>query len=126
MNHVLFVSGLVQGCADPEPPPNAWLKRTGDRAEIGCDTTEQKWTLTCKGRLWEGNLGNCSQPTPGKSTISPVHTCTRLSHIAPIIANKYIPINILLVYSQDPLLPPETDVALATLAVPVNEIKIIT
>ena len=47
------------GCADLAPPPNAWLKRTDDRCEVGCPFTGEQWVLTCVANEWTGHLGRC-------------------------------------------------------------------
>ena len=50
----------VVGCSEFERPDNAWYKREGNEAVIGCENNDQEWRLTCTGNTWQGDLGNCS------------------------------------------------------------------
>ncbi len=50
------------GCQDIEAPENAWYKRSGDTAEIGCERNHNTWKLTCEDNVWVGVVGNCSAP----------------------------------------------------------------
>jgi hypothetical protein len=42
------------------PPPNAWYKREGNKAVIGCENNDKEWTVTCTGNRWQGEIGNCT------------------------------------------------------------------
>jgi len=49
---ILLIS--VIGCEDPPLPEDAWYKRQGDTATIGCNSGEQTWKLMCAGTKWMG------------------------------------------------------------------------
>ena len=55
----LFIIPAV-GCADLDTPPDAWYKRKGDDATIGCKNNPKIWQLRCDGEKWIGTVGNCS------------------------------------------------------------------
>jgi len=42
------------GCANLQPPTDAWVERTGDRTTVSCNKTSQSWHLVCKGTTWVG------------------------------------------------------------------------
>ena len=44
------------------PPRTTWMRRTGDVVEVGCPTTDKRWTLTCVGGQWDGEV---DEPCPG-------------------------------------------------------------
>lgn len=48
------------GCGGLRIPTGGWVKRNGDKADIGCDGTDTQWTLHCKGNKWQGESGNCT------------------------------------------------------------------
>ncbi|KAK2161058.1 hypothetical protein LSH36_122g09058 [Paralvinella palmiformis] len=48
------------GCAELRPPENAWYKREGNKAVIGCENGDKEWTVSCRGNTWEGEIGNCT------------------------------------------------------------------
>ena len=50
----------ANGCSDPKPPPQAWYKRNGNEAVIGCEAGDKEWRLTCSGNTWHGKIGNCT------------------------------------------------------------------
>ena len=54
------IFATVVGCADATPPADAWYKRNGDNAEIGCKSSELKWQIKCEDNHWTGQVGNCS------------------------------------------------------------------
>ena len=58
-NIELFPS--ANGCSDPKPPVQAWYKRNGNEAVIGCETSDKEWRLTCTGNTWSGKTGNCTK-----------------------------------------------------------------
>ena len=41
-------------------PKHGYFRRNGDRAEIGCNSSDEKWTLKCEGSKWVGKYKNCS------------------------------------------------------------------
>ena len=43
------------------PPAHAWYKREGNKAVIGCEDNDKKWTVTCTGSTWKGEIGNCTE-----------------------------------------------------------------
>jgi hypothetical protein len=49
----------VVGCADIVGPPGSWVKRNGDTVQVGCDSVQRTWHLTCRGVEWAGDIGNC-------------------------------------------------------------------
>ena len=49
----------VIGCADLVAPDNAWEKRRGDIATIGCKKQNKTWHLRCDGERWQGVVGSC-------------------------------------------------------------------
>ncbi len=49
-NDVTLVS--AEGCPDVDPPPNAWVDRTRDRAVVKCNYTQETWYMTCSGMSW--------------------------------------------------------------------------
>ena len=51
----------VTGCSEIPRPPNAWYKREGHQAVIGCETSNREWKLTCIKDNWIGEVGNCSE-----------------------------------------------------------------
>ncbi|KAK2161063.1 hypothetical protein LSH36_122g09055 [Paralvinella palmiformis] len=44
-----LVKYQVVGCSEMSPPPNAWYKREGNKAVIGCENNDKEWTVTCTG-----------------------------------------------------------------------------
>jgi len=52
---------IVAGCTEFKRPDNAWYKREGNEAVIGCDNNDKEWHLTCIDNKWIGDVGNCSQ-----------------------------------------------------------------
>lgn len=59
-NKILCLLRLVEGCADPDLPEGAWLKRDGSGAQIGCKANPQTtWMLKCVRGAWEGEAGVC-------------------------------------------------------------------
>ena len=50
---------LVLGCADVSAPANAWHKREGNVATVGCHHHNKTWHLKCEGNQWNGVVGNC-------------------------------------------------------------------
>lgn len=50
----------VFGCPDPEIAQNAWYKREGNSATIGCEGHDKAWKLKCDGVNWIGVFGNCT------------------------------------------------------------------
>lgn len=54
-----FLSSAI-GCPDPQTPSHGWVKRTGNKVEIGCGEPEKVWQLTCYNNRWLGEAGNCS------------------------------------------------------------------
>ena len=48
------------GCADVSAPANAWHKREGNVATVGCHHQNKTWHLTCEGSQWNGVVGNCN------------------------------------------------------------------
>jgi len=59
----------VIGCAELRPPENAWYKREGNKAVIGCENGDKEWTVSCRGNTWEGEIGNCTN-TGGNRNIN--------------------------------------------------------
>ncbi|KAK2157030.1 hypothetical protein LSH36_200g02038 [Paralvinella palmiformis] len=59
-----LIKYTANGCSDPKPPPQAWYKRNGNEAVIGCEASDKEWRLTCSGNRWHGKIGNCT--TSGK------------------------------------------------------------
>jgi len=51
---MLVVCWAAVGCANLEPPADAWVERTGDRTTVSCNKTSQSWHLVCKGTTWVG------------------------------------------------------------------------
>lgn len=51
---------VVNGCADLAAPDNAWVRRSGDTLQVGCNFTAERWHLVCKANDWIGSFGNCS------------------------------------------------------------------
>ena len=51
---------LVKGCADLLAPDNAWHKRSGNVATVGCEHQNKTWHLKCDGSQWVGVVGSCS------------------------------------------------------------------
>ena len=49
----------VVGCADVSAPANAWHKREGNVACVGCHHQNKTWHLTCERSHWNGVVGNC-------------------------------------------------------------------
>ena len=49
----------VLGCADLVAPENAWHKRHGSIATIGCTRQNKTWHLKCDGERWQGVVGSC-------------------------------------------------------------------
>jgi len=47
------------------PPRHTWMRRTGDVVEIGCPTTRKRWTLTCTGGHWDGEVDAVCPGVPG-------------------------------------------------------------
>jgi len=41
------------------------MRRTGDVVEIGCPTTRKRWTLTCTGGHWDGEVDAVCPGVPG-------------------------------------------------------------
>ncbi|KAK2157029.1 hypothetical protein LSH36_200g02297 [Paralvinella palmiformis] len=46
-----LIKYTANGCSDPKPPPQAWYKRNGNEAVIGCETSDKEWRLTCSEKL---------------------------------------------------------------------------
>ena len=53
-----FLSAI--GCGDLPQPRNGYFKRKGDKAEIGCNASGEKWTLECVENVWKGKHKNCT------------------------------------------------------------------
>ena len=51
------------GCTDLVPPDDAWLRRNGTDAVVGCYTSHQFWFLRCVDDTWIGVIGNCTRGT---------------------------------------------------------------
>ena len=51
----------VIGCPDLKLPPQAWYRREGDSATVGCENVNEIWTLTCADNQWEGVVGECAE-----------------------------------------------------------------
>ena len=47
----------VFGCPDIEVPVNAWYKRDGQTASVGCNSNT--WNMICNGTQWAGSIGEC-------------------------------------------------------------------
>lgn len=65
-NFLIQFQGI--GCSDLVPPPDAWLKRNGNEAIVGCYSTRQTWHLHCKKYQWIGVMGNCTQQLMAEQT----------------------------------------------------------
>ena len=50
----------MKGCADLLAPDNAWHKRSGNVATVGCKHQNKTWQLECDGSQWVGVVGSCS------------------------------------------------------------------
>ena len=50
------------GCKPLVAPSDAWVQSDGDQATVQCNDTDEAWHLTCRGTLWVGTIGNCSDP----------------------------------------------------------------
>ena len=48
------------GCPPLVTAPNTRINRQGDHAVVKCNDTDESWYLTCRGRDWIGEAGNCS------------------------------------------------------------------
>ena len=57
----LIVLCTVLGCADLIAPNNAWYKRQGNVATLGCNKQNKTWHLRCDGGRWQGVVGSCDQ-----------------------------------------------------------------
>ena len=57
---IVFVISVI-GCADLVAPENAWHKRNGHIATIGCSQQNKTWHLRCDGERWQGVVGSCDQ-----------------------------------------------------------------
>ena len=57
------------GCANPSGlAPGVWLRRDGNHALLGCNTTGNTWRITCSGSEWRGQTRvNCSQSASSSS-----------------------------------------------------------
>ncbi len=63
MWHSNYVAFTVDGCADPELPEDAWMKRDAHEAVVGCRNTlnHVTWLLTCReDGQWDGPYVTCS------------------------------------------------------------------
>ena len=49
----------VVGCADILTPEDAWYRRYGDTARVGCHKQNKTWVLKCNGNRWDGVVGTC-------------------------------------------------------------------
>jgi len=65
VNRFLCDAATAAGCADVTPPRHTWMRRTGDVVEVGCPTTDKRWTLTCTGGRWNGEMANTCPGVPG-------------------------------------------------------------
>ena len=52
-----YISFSVVGCTDLLAPENAWHKRDGNTAIIGCSKQNKAWHLMCDGERWQGVVG---------------------------------------------------------------------
>ena len=52
---------IVIGCSELTPPSHAWYKREGSKALIGCQNNDKQWKIKCKGNVWIGEIGNCTE-----------------------------------------------------------------
>jgi len=71
------------GCANLDPPADAWVERAGDRTTVSCNKTSQSWHLVCKGTMWVGpQTHDCRH---GSSTSSSIvdRSSARLEHATP-------------------------------------------
>ena len=50
---------LAIGCLDPENPKGGWMRREGNKAKMGCNGSDTKWTLICDGTKWTGENNRC-------------------------------------------------------------------
>ena len=57
----IYIFKTVTGCPELIRPANAWYKREGNEALIGCEKSNEEWRLTCKGNKWIGEVGNCTE-----------------------------------------------------------------
>jgi len=51
---MLTMCWAAVGCANLDPPVDAWVERSGDRTTVSCNKTSQSWHLVCKGTTWVG------------------------------------------------------------------------
>ena len=49
----------VVGCADLLTPEDAWYRRYGDTARVGCHKQNKTWVLKCNDNRWAGVVGTC-------------------------------------------------------------------
>ena len=60
------------GCPAIRPAEDAWVKQDEMTATVKCNRTDETWFLTCNGRQWKGDIGNCtSECSLFASTLSP-------------------------------------------------------
>ncbi len=52
----------VIGCANPARVYGTWGWRIGDIVTVTCNTTGEKWRLTCYKGQWTGTPHNCTTP----------------------------------------------------------------
>ncbi|KAK2140096.1 hypothetical protein LSH36_1487g00161 [Paralvinella palmiformis] len=74
----------VVGCSELVPPAQAWYKRDGSEAVIGCDNNEKKWQLTCVKKRWVGDVGNCTEAAPAEKEEIVKHEFFHMSSIVVI------------------------------------------
>ncbi|ESO08126.1 hypothetical protein HELRODRAFT_169862 [Helobdella robusta] len=54
------IKNYIVGCTDPPTPPSGWMKRTGNKAESGCQPNKVLWRMTCHVNSWVGDeIGMC-------------------------------------------------------------------
>ena len=58
--HVVLKFVAVTGCADLLAPENAWHKRQGNVATVGCQNQNKTWHLKCQNSQWNGVVGSCN------------------------------------------------------------------
>ena len=46
-------------------PSNAWIRRQGDEAEVGCSQSDRTWEITCVDGVWQGDMGDCASAATG-------------------------------------------------------------
>lgn len=69
---------VAVGCPDIAQPDGTILKRHGDRVEVRCRSSDQKWERHCVANEWVGELGTCpdrrSDVTPNPEGVLSVGT----------------------------------------------------